>query len=90
MAWSGAAAFAQQAEEFTPDERRNLVGGELVRRPAQRREGNTSLIGGTSFMRVPAPRDQIWEQMLDNLNRLADGRELINVVNKKSLRQPPR
>lgn len=35
-------------------------------------------------------RDRIWAQMLENLDRLADGRELINVVNKTNLRQPPR
>ena len=33
-------------------------------------------------------RDRIWAMMLDNLNRLAEGRELINVVNAKDLRQP--
>lgn len=35
-------------------------------------------------------RDRIWALMLENLDRLADGRELINVVNRKDLRQPPR
>jgi phosphoglycerate dehydrogenase-like enzyme len=35
-------------------------------------------------------RDRIWAQMLENLDRLADGRELINIVNLKDLRQPPR
>lgn len=35
-------------------------------------------------------RDRIWAQMLENLDRLADGRDLINIVNLKDLRQPPR
>ncbi|MGV6874861.1 2-hydroxyacid dehydrogenase [Pseudochelatococcus sp. B33] len=35
-------------------------------------------------------RDRIWAQMRDNLDRLADGRELINVINRRDLRQPQR
>jgi phosphoglycerate dehydrogenase-like enzyme len=33
-------------------------------------------------------RDRIWAMMLENLNRLADGRELVNVVNARDLRKP--
>jgi phosphoglycerate dehydrogenase-like enzyme len=35
-------------------------------------------------------RERIWRQMLNNLERLADGRELMNVVNLADLVSPTR
>jgi carbon monoxide dehydrogenase subunit G len=73
-----AIAVAQQGEaEFTAQERTRLIAGELVRRPAQRREGTVSYIGGTSFMRVDAPPERIWEEIVDagNYTELIPGVE---------------
>lgn len=73
-----AAALAQSGEaEFSAEERARLVGGELVRRPAQRREGSGSYIGGTSFQRVRASREEIWDEIVDvrNYTRLIPGVE---------------
>ncbi len=53
---------------FTEEERQRLLAGELVRRPDARREGNFSYIGGTSWMRVAAPREQVWE-VIDDVSR---------------------
>ncbi len=61
-------ALAQRPEAgapFTPEERQRLLGGELVRRPDERREGGFSYIGGTSWIRVAAPRERVWEIIND-------------------------
>lgn len=50
---------------FTPEERQRLLAGELVRRPESRREGAFSYIGGTSWVRVQAPRERVWEVIND-------------------------
>lgn len=54
-----------QESEFTSDERRRLLAGELVRRNITRREGDSHLFGGTSWMRVRAPIEQVWRRVAD-------------------------
>lgn len=61
----GASVRAQHGAGFTPEERRALREGELVRRPQTRREGGHSYIGGTSWIRVDAPRDRVFEEVTD-------------------------
>jgi len=56
---------AQEGAEFTAAERRSLRGGELVRRQSQRVEGGARLIGGTSFIRVRAPVERVFEEITD-------------------------
>ncbi|MCA9610615.1 MAG: SRPBCC family protein [Myxococcales bacterium] len=63
LAWSAA---AQEGEaEFSSDERRALRGGELVRRPVQRQEGPFHYLGGTSYIRVRAPQERVFAEVLD-------------------------
>lgn len=50
---------------FTREERERLLGRELVRRPDARREGGYSYIGGTSWIRIAAPRQRVWEVVND-------------------------
>lgn len=52
-------------EPFTQDEQARLRAGELVRRPARRREGGYSYIGGTSWQRIPARREDVWREILE-------------------------
>lgn len=60
-----AAQPSRVAEPFTREERARLRAGELVRRPEQRREGAAAYIGGMSWQRVRAPRERVWETLLD-------------------------
>jgi len=60
-----AAAQGEGAREFSAEERRDLLAGELVRRPRTRTEGRLTYLGGTSFIRVRAPRDRVWALALD-------------------------
>lgn len=66
------AALAQDrpsgSAPFTPEERARLRAGELVRRPATRREGNGTYVGGTSWQRVAAPRERVWQVITDVRN----------------------
>ncbi len=61
LAWSAAA----QEDQFSSDERRALRGGELVRRPVARQEGPFHYLGGTSYIRVRAPRERVFTEVLD-------------------------
>lgn len=62
----GPGAVAQEdARGFTARERTRLRAGELVVRNERRREGPYRLIGGTSWQRVHAPIEQVWETVLD-------------------------
>ncbi|MBX3275564.1 MAG: SRPBCC family protein [Sandaracinaceae bacterium] len=63
----GLSVRAQEAgaAPFSTAERRALVGGELVRRPVTRVEGPFRFLGGTSYMRVRAPRDRVFAELLD-------------------------
>lgn len=61
-----AAAHAQPAAApFTAEERRRLRAGELVERPTTRTEDGFHYVGGTSWQRVRAPRDEVWRAVLD-------------------------
>ena len=57
---AGAASAQESASAFSAAERRALIAGELVRRNVTRREGRDRLFGGTSWMRVRAPIDEVW------------------------------
>lgn len=57
-------AFAQDGG-FSPDERRRLLDGELVKRDVTRTEGRSQLFGGTSWQRVHAPIDRVWATVRD-------------------------
>jgi hypothetical protein len=58
-------AQAQEATEFSADERRRLLAGELVRRNISRREGANDLFGGASWQLVRAPIEEVWELVND-------------------------
>lgn len=68
VALLSAAASGQVGAPFTEDERRRLIAGELVQRPVTRREGEHRYFGGTSWQRVPAPPDRVFETILDVTN----------------------
>ncbi len=77
--------FAQRPSAgapFTREERRRLVAGELVRRPETRQEGGETYIGGTSWQRVHAPRERVWEVISDvaNYARIIPGVETATLV----------
>lgn len=77
------AALAQdRGAPFTPGERARLLAGELVRRPDARREGSGRYIGGTSWQRVRAPREAVWQVINDvrNYPRLIPGVDRAEVV----------
>lgn len=57
---SVATAQQESSAAFSASERRALMAGELVRRNVVRREGRNRLFGGTSWMRVRAPLDEVW------------------------------
>jgi carbon monoxide dehydrogenase subunit G len=62
----GGAAFAQgRGEPFSAEERQRLRAGELVVRNVARREGRYRMVGGTSWQRVHAPVEEVWETILD-------------------------
>lgn len=62
----GTSGAAQPAEGgFSAAERRQLLRGELVRRPTQTSDGRFRYIGGTSFQRVPAPQAEVWAAVQD-------------------------
>src|SRR5688500_4032855 len=58
-------AAAQDTSEFSADERRRLLAGELVRRNISRREGDNDLFGGASWQLVRAPIERVWEVVND-------------------------
>ena len=60
--WS---ARAQGGAAFGAEERLALRSGELVRRPRDRAEGRFRYSGGTSYIRVRAPREEVFEAILD-------------------------
>jgi carbon monoxide dehydrogenase subunit G len=61
----GRAQATGGAQPFSRDERARLVAGELVRRPEQRRESGGTYIGGLSWQRVRAPRERVWQTIVD-------------------------
>lgn len=61
----GASVRAQHGSEFTAEERRALLEGELVRRPQTRREGGRTYLGGTSWIRVRASRERVFREIVD-------------------------
>ena len=68
LASAGAALVATaeaQGGGFTTEERRRLLEGELVTRDVTRRDGRSELFGGTSWMRVRAPIDDVWRTVRD-------------------------
>lgn len=69
LALLASSALAQErGAPFTAEERASLVAGELVRRPDTRHEGGSRYIGGTSWQRVDAPRDEVWRLINDASN----------------------
>lgn len=72
LVWAAAAvaiacatARAQDRSAFSPEERRALIGGELVRRDLSRVEGASRLYGGASWQRVEAPIERVWALATD-------------------------
>lgn len=51
--------------DFTAEERAKLARGELVTRPLERRRGQRVLVGGLSWLRIRAPREQLWRVVTD-------------------------
>lgn len=76
-----ASAFAQDGG-FSAEERRRLLGGELVKRDVTRTEGRSQLFGGTSWQRVHAPIDRVWATVSDvsAYPRLIPSLERVRVV----------
>jgi len=58
--WAGV-----EGARLSPDETRRLDAGELVQRPASRRQGSLSLMGGSSWQVIDAPVDAVWKALLD-------------------------
>ena len=71
-----------QADAFSPDERRRLLAGELVRRDMTRTDGRARLFGGSSWQRVDAPIDRVWAVVRDpsRYTRLIPSLESVEVV----------
>lgn len=82
IALASSALAQERGAPFTPEERSRLLAGELVRRPDARREGNGRYIGGTSWQRVRAPREEVWRVIEDvrNYPRLIPGVDTARVV----------
>lgn len=59
------ATAAAQHRGFTAEERAQLVRGELVARNMARREGDAHLFGGSSWQRVDAPIERVWQTVTD-------------------------
>lgn len=74
---------------FTREEREHLVAGQLVRRPETRREGANTYIGGTSWQRVHAPREVVWDAIVnvDNYPRLIPGVDTATLVEQHGARR---
>lgn len=82
----GTSALAQErGAPFTADERARLIAGELVRRPDSRREGGGRYIGGTSWQRVNAPREAVWQLINDvsQYPRLIPGVDTARVIEER-------
>lgn len=58
-------AIAQEDGEFSEAERQQLRAGELVARHVTRNEAGYHYTGGTSWQRVSAPIDEVWQKVLD-------------------------
>ena len=59
-------ATAQSAgDAFSASERTALRHGELVQRPSSRREAGFNYLGGTSWLRVRAPIERVWQTVRD-------------------------
>ncbi|MFK7991121.1 MAG: SRPBCC family protein [Sandaracinaceae bacterium] len=85
----GAVAVAQEGGAgFAPAERERLLAGQLVRRPTTSREGSHRYIGGTSFQRVPAPQEQVWQMVLDEqvYPHLIPGLQEVRVIEREGNR----
>src|SRR5690606_18397049 len=69
IAWLGTppARAAGELSELTSEQRRALAEGELVVRPKTESRGRLRLIGGTSFLLVDAPVDQVWRAVNDTV-----------------------
>ncbi len=76
------ATVSAQTSGFTPDERALLLAGELVSRDMSRREGDDHLFGGSSWQRVHAPIDRVWQTVTDPsaYPRLIPSLERVRVV----------
>lgn len=86
VAAGGVAQVGQeQPRPFSAGEAQRLRAGELVIRQSTRREGPFHYVGGTSWQRVRAPIDQVWETVLDvgNYDRLIPSLEHARVVEER-------
>jgi carbon monoxide dehydrogenase subunit G len=85
----GAAQTSRVAAPFTRQERAQLRAGELVRRPEQQRVGDAVYVGGMSWQRVRAPRDRVWETILDTrlYARLIPGVDRAEVLERRENRR---
>ncbi len=91
LSLASALAMAQTrtAAPFTREERARLRAGELVRRPEHQRIGDATYVGGMSWQRVRAPRERVWETILDasRYPRLIPGVDRANVIEDRGDRR---
>lgn len=63
--WALPAAAGMGERGFTALERAQLEAGELVQRPAERRQGSLELLGGSSWQVIDAAPETVWQALLD-------------------------
>lgn len=83
---SAVSLVASAQDALTPRERHRLDEGELVRRPRTTRAGRFRYIGGTSWLRVRAPRREVW-RVIDDVTRYP--RLLPGVVEAREIERRP-
>lgn len=78
----GSAAAQRREEGFDATERRRLIEGELVTRPAMSRRGQLRLIGGSAWQVVDRPVAVTWRALCDaeNWHRMLPATEDASVV----------
>jgi ribosome-associated toxin RatA of RatAB toxin-antitoxin module len=62
---SASGVWARVAPGLSGDEIAQLRRGELVVRPSERRVGDSTLVGGTSYQVINASPDVVWQALLD-------------------------
>ncbi len=71
---------------FTAQEKAALAAGKLVVRPATRRRGNLTLVGGLSWQVINLPPDAVWRAVTDfaNYRKFVPAVEVSRVTEHKS------
>ncbi len=79
------ATASAQSRAFSAGEQRRLLSGELVRRDASGEREGRRLFGGTSFIRVRAPLDEVWAVVRDpaRYTRLIPSLARVRVVERR-------